>query len=48
LADEKKRNLKSQRMPASLAIGFRPLAIVAEALASAEEEDFEWPQFIDG
>jgi hypothetical protein len=48
--DEKKRNVEPQSMPATLPVAFRPVGEMAEPLPSSDEEedDFEWPEFIDG
>ena len=48
--DEKKRNVKPQSMPATLLLAFRPPRETAEALPlpKEDEDDFEWPEFIDG
>ena len=48
LPDEKKRNLEPQSMPVTLPVGFRPILDIAAPLASSDEDDFEWPEFIDG
>jgi hypothetical protein len=48
--DEKKRNVEPQSMPALLPIAFRPTGVAIEQLPTPDdgEEDFEWPEFIDG
>jgi hypothetical protein len=47
--EEKKRNLEPQRLlPATLSAVFRPTEEVAERLQFSDEDDFEWPEFIDG
>lgn len=48
--DEKRQNVESQRMPATLLLGFRPLVEASEILTPPDEDvdDFEWPEFIDG
>jgi hypothetical protein len=50
LPDEKKRNLEPDSMPATLSIAFSPFRKIAEPLSSIDEDedDFEWPEFIDG
>jgi hypothetical protein len=48
--DERKRNAEPQSRPARLPAPFRPLGETAKfSLTSRnEEDDFEWPEFIDG
>jgi hypothetical protein len=48
--DEKKRNVEPQSMPATLPVTFRSIGEVIELLPSIDkdEEDFDWPEFIDG
>jgi hypothetical protein len=46
--DEKKRNLEPQSMPVILPIAFRPLGEVVKPSPPPDEDDFEWPEFIDG
>jgi hypothetical protein len=50
LPDEKKRNVEPHTMPTALPLAFRPFGEIAEALPSLneDEDDFEWPEFIDG
>lgn len=50
LPDEKKRSVEPHSMPATLPLVFRPLGETAEHLPSPgeDEDDFEWPEFIDG
>ena len=50
LPDEKKRNLESHNMPRALSLAFEPIRGMAEPLTAPdqEEDDFEWPDFIDG
>ena len=50
LPDEKKRNLEPHRMPSALPVAFSPIRKMAEPLPSCDEDedDFEWPEFIDG
>ena len=47
--DEKKRNVEPRSMPATLPVAF---TLVGETIESApsldiDEDDFEWPEFID-
>jgi hypothetical protein len=48
--DEKKRNLEPHSMPAALPVAFKQLVEKAEPLLPSDEDDddFEWPEFIDG
>lgn len=48
--DEKKRNVEPHSMPATLPLAFSHLWETAEALRSPDEDDddFEWPEFING
>ena len=48
--DEKKRNVEPQGMPATLPMAFRLMGAEVELLPSCDkdEDDFEWPEFIDG
>lgn len=50
LPDEKKRNVEPQIIPATLPTAFRTIRVMAEPLPSPDkdEDDFEWPEFIDG
>lgn len=50
LPEEKKRKAEPQSMPATLSLSFRLSAEITEPLRSAgeDEDDFEWPEFIDG
>jgi hypothetical protein len=50
LPDEKKRNVEPKSMPAALPLAPRSFGEPAEALppAAKDEDDFEWPDFIDG
>lgn len=50
LPDEKKRNLEPQSMPATVPLVFRPTGGTAKTLPSTykDQDDFEWPEFIDG
>lgn len=50
LPDETKRNIEPHRMPAILPVAFRPIMEMAEPSSSPDEDedDFEWPEFIDG
>jgi hypothetical protein len=47
--DEKKRNAELQSMSTTLLVAFRPIGEMAEPLPSSDEDedDFEWPEFID-
>lgn len=46
--DEKKRDAEPRRIPATLPTAFRPAGTVGETLPPSKEDDFEWPEFIDG
>jgi hypothetical protein len=48
--DEQKRTVEPRGVPATLPSAFRPTLLPAEPLPSEgdEEDDFEWPEFIDG
>lgn len=48
LPDEKKRNLEPQSIPASLRVAFRLMGETAKISPGFDEDDFEWPEFIDG
>jgi hypothetical protein len=49
LPDEKKRNLEPHSMPATWPLAFRLRGERAEPLPFPDEDDdFEWPEFIDG
>ena len=50
LPDEKKREVEPQSMPVILPVAFRPIREMAAPLLSPDEDedDFEWPEFIDG
>jgi hypothetical protein len=50
LPGEKKRNVEPQSMPATFPIAFRQLGERTEYLLppAEDEDDFEWPEFIDG
>lgn len=50
LPDEKKRNVAPRAIPVSLPVAFIPTGEAAEPLQSTDtdEDDFEWPEFIDG
>ncbi|HUQ31529.1 MAG TPA: hypothetical protein VM095_05380 [Pyrinomonadaceae bacterium] len=50
LPDEKKREVETYSMPATLPLVFTPLGKTEEHLLSADddEDDFEWPEFISG
>jgi hypothetical protein len=46
----KKRNVEPRSMPATLPVAFRPTGEAIESLPTPnkDEDDFEWPEFIDG
>jgi len=48
--DEKKRNLLPYAMTTALPAAFRPIMEMKKPVSSPEgdEDDFEWPEFIDG
>jgi hypothetical protein len=48
--DEKKQKVEPQSMPAILPTAFRQVREISEPLPSLDEgeDDFEWPEFIDG
>jgi hypothetical protein len=48
--DEKKRNVELRSMPVTLLFVFRPTGEVVEhfPLSDEDEDDFEWPEYIDG
>lgn len=48
--DEKKRNVEPRSMAAALPVAFRPTggAIGPSLTPDKDEDDFEWPEFIDG
>lgn len=46
--DEKKPNVEPRRMPATLPVAFGMIRAAAGPLPSSDEDDFEWPEFIDG
>ena len=50
LPDEKRQNIEPRSMPTNLPVAFRPMEKVAELLPSSDEgeDDFDWPEFIDG
>jgi len=50
LPDEKKRNVEPRSMPATLPVAFSPTRDMTEPFPSPDEDedDFEWPEFIDG
>jgi hypothetical protein len=45
--DEKKRNVEPRSVPTALPVAFRP-AVEPSPPADDGEDDFEWPEFIDG
>jgi hypothetical protein len=49
--DKKKRTVEPRSVPATLPSAFRPTGLPAESLPAKDEDDeddFEWPEFIDG
>lgn len=47
--DEKKRTIEPRSMPVTLPIGFKPTVEMAQPFPLPDDEDeFEWPEFIDG
>jgi hypothetical protein len=50
LPDEKRQNIEPRSMPTILPIAFRPMERIVELLPSSDEgeDDFDWPEFIDG
>ena len=50
LLNEKKLDVEPQSMPTTLPVAFRQSRDGAEALPSfgEDEDDFKWPEFIDG
>jgi hypothetical protein len=46
--DEKPRSVEPQIMPAPLPVVLKPAGEAAESLPFSDEDDFEWPEFIDG
>ncbi|HYG79957.1 MAG TPA: hypothetical protein VD861_06195 [Pyrinomonadaceae bacterium] len=47
--DEKKRTVEPRSVPQTLPAAFRPTGLPAQPLPSKDEDDdFEWPEFIDG
>jgi hypothetical protein len=48
--DEKKRNLEPNTMSENLSVAFKSIVETSGPLSSADEneDDFEWPEFIDG
>jgi hypothetical protein len=46
--DGKKRAVEPRSAPATLPAAFRPQGASPEPLPPADEDDFEWPEFIDG
>jgi hypothetical protein len=49
LPDEKQGNLEPHSMPAMMPLIFRPIGVMVESLLTADrdEDDFEWPEFIN-
>jgi hypothetical protein len=50
LPDEKKRSIEPQDMPETLPVAFKRSMEMIEPFLTTEEDDddFEWPEFIDG
>jgi len=48
--DEKKRNGEPQSMPATSSLAFSQMGQALEPSSTSieDEDDFEWPEFIDG
>lgn len=48
--EEKKRNVKPQSIPATLPLAFSSVWEMAEPSSAPDEDedDFDWPEFIDG
>jgi hypothetical protein len=46
--DGKKRTVEPRSVPATLPAAFRPRGVPALPLSPEDEDDFEWPEFIDG
>jgi hypothetical protein len=48
--DEKKRKVEPRSMPVTSPVAFRPIREMTESMPSLDEDedDFEWPEFIDG
>jgi hypothetical protein len=47
--DEKKRTIEPRSMPATLPIMLKPMGEMAEDFSLPDDDDeFEWPEFIDG
>jgi hypothetical protein len=46
--DEKKRQLEPRSLAATLSAALRPDGVTAEHLQLSDEDDFDWPEFIDG
>ena len=48
--DEKKRTIEPRSMPATLPVVLKPTGEMAEPfpLPDEDEDEFEWPEFIDG
>jgi hypothetical protein len=49
-SDEKQPNIEHKSVPAILPFAFRPAREMANVLPSPDEDedDFEWPEYIDG
>lgn len=46
--DEKKRTIEPRSMPANLPIVLKPMGKMAEPFPIPDEDEDEWPEFIDG
>jgi hypothetical protein len=48
--DEKKQNVEPHNMPATSSLAFRRMGQLGESSSTPieDEDDFEWPEFIDG
>ncbi len=46
--DEKKRTIEPRSMSATLPIVFKPKEKMAEPFRLPDDDEFEWPEFIDG
>jgi hypothetical protein len=46
--DEKKRNTEPRSMPATLPIVLKLLGEMAEPFSLPDDDEFEWPEYLDG
>jgi hypothetical protein len=46
--DEKKRRVEPRSMPSTLPVGLKPTGEMAEPFPLPDEDEFEWPEFIEG